>query len=65
VTALVDPRGRVVTQLPLNQPGTLSVRYARMTTITPYVRFGDWAVLLAALMIPVIAWLGRRENRLI
>ncbi len=65
VTALVDPRGRVVTKLPLNQPGALTVQYAQMTTITPYVRFGDWAVLLAALTIPVIAWRTRREHRLI
>lgn len=65
VTALVDPRGRVVTQLPLNQPGALSVQYARMETLTPYVRFGDWAVLLAAALIPVFWWSGRREQRLI
>ncbi len=65
VTALVDPRGRVVTRLPLNQPGALRVQYARLETLTPYVRFGDWAVLLSALLIPAFWWLGRREHRLI
>ena len=65
VTALVDPRGRVVTRLPLNQPGALRVQYARLETLTLYVRFGDWAVLLSVLLIPVFWWLGRREHRLI
>lgn len=65
VTALVDPRGRVVARLPLNQPGALRVQYASLETVTPYVRFGDWAVLLAVLLIPVFWWLGRREGRLI
>lgn len=65
VTALIDPRGRVVNNLPINRPGALPVRYARLETITPFVQFGDWAVILATALIPVMAWWGRQERRLL
>lgn len=47
ITASVDPNGRVLEQLPLNVEKALLARYAPLSTITPYVLLGDWALWLA------------------
>lgn len=50
ITASIDPYGRVVARLPQYQPGFLAAPYALVSQQTPYVRFGDWAVLLSAFL---------------
>ena len=47
ITASVDPFGRVVAEIPPHQEGFLLAPYALRTGLTPYARFGDWAVGLA------------------
>ena len=47
ITASIDPSGRVLEQLPLNVERALLARYALLSTITPYVLLGDWALWLA------------------
>jgi apolipoprotein N-acyltransferase len=47
VTASIDPYGRAVARLPRYQEGYLGVPYAHLSSQTPYVRFGDWAVVVA------------------
>jgi len=50
ITASIDPYGRVVARLPASRPGVLEAPYAFRRGETPYVRFGNWAVLLALLV---------------
>ncbi|MCS7068313.1 MAG: apolipoprotein N-acyltransferase [Meiothermus sp.] len=47
VTAIVDPFGRVTARIPQRQAGYLAGQFALLGGLTPYVRFGDWAVVLA------------------
>ncbi len=47
VTAIIDPYGRVTARIPQRQPGVLAGLFARLQGQTPYVRWGDWSVLLA------------------
>ncbi|MEJ2667265.1 MAG: apolipoprotein N-acyltransferase [Deinococcales bacterium] len=55
ITAAIDPHGRVMARLPRHVAGTLSVRFAFMDSITPYVRFGRWYIPALALLTLVAA----------
>ncbi len=50
VTAIIDPYGRVTARLPQRQPGFLAGAFGLSSSQTPYVRLGDWAVLLAGVL---------------
>lgn len=50
VTAIIDPYGRVTARLPQRQAAYLAGSFAALQHQTPYVRFGDWAVVLAGLL---------------
>ncbi len=65
ITALIDPRGKVVARLPQNHAGALPVRFVPITDITPYVRFGDWPLLLALALVLALMFRGSRPQRLI
>lgn len=57
ITAVIDPLGRVLAELPRGSQAALSVRYALADTLTPYVRLGDrWLLLVAlyALLVPLL-----------
>ncbi|WP_337871358.1 apolipoprotein N-acyltransferase [Meiothermus sp.] len=47
VTAIIDPYGRVTARIPQRQPGFLAGQFALLQSQTLYVRWGDWAVVLA------------------
>ena len=47
ISALVDPTGRIVEELPMGQQGTIYAKFQTRETTTPYVRFGDWFSWLA------------------
>jgi len=49
VTAAIDERGRVVARLPWFVTGTLVQRVEPRSGTTPYVRWGNWAAVIAAL----------------
>jgi|UniRef100_A0A7C3I1W1 apolipoprotein N-acyltransferase len=50
VTAIIDPYGRVMARIPQRQAAYLAGEFGILQHHTPYVRFGDWAVILAALL---------------
>ncbi|MCX7784190.1 MAG: apolipoprotein N-acyltransferase [Meiothermus sp.] len=56
VTAIIDPYGRVTARIPQRQAGYLAGPFSLLQGQTPYVRFGDWAVVLAG----ALAVLGLR-----
>jgi apolipoprotein N-acyltransferase len=50
VTAIIDPYGRVTARISQRQAAYLVGAFAAQRHQTPYVRFGDWAVVLAGLL---------------
>jgi apolipoprotein N-acyltransferase len=49
VTAVISPKGRIVSQAPLFQQAAVTAEITPMSGATPYVRFGDWPVISALL----------------
>ncbi len=47
VTAIIDPYGRVTARIPQRQEGFLAGQFTLLQSRTLYVRWGDWAVVLA------------------
>ncbi len=62
VTASVDPYGRVVSRLDSSMAGYLYAPYALRREVTPYVRFGNWAVGLAGLIAVVGLFVKERPE---
>jgi apolipoprotein N-acyltransferase len=61
VTAIIEPGGRVVAQLPYLQQGELRTTVQGFQGMTPYARFGNRILLLlAGLALLVAWWLGKR-----
>ena len=50
ISAIVDPTGRILEQLPLDAEGVLFGEFSPRRTITPYVRFGDWFAIASCLL---------------
>ena len=61
VTAAIDERGRVVARLPLFTNGTLVQRVEPRSGTTPYVRWGNWAAILAACALAAAALRAARR----
>jgi apolipoprotein N-acyltransferase len=60
VTAIVNPRGRVVEQIPQFVPGVLNRTVEAYIGATPYVRWGNWPVISGLLVLAVAAIFIRR-----
>ena len=61
ISALVDPAGRVLQELPMNRQGIIDARFEIRHTTTPYVRFGDWFAWAACIITAVATVAGRRK----
>ena len=59
ISALVDPTGRIVSEIPMGREGIIYARVEPRNATTPYVRFGDWFAWLA--MIAIAAALTWRK----
>ncbi len=62
ITAVTDPSGRVLNRLERGVRGTLRAGFTPREDQTPYVRFGDWVVVLAAALL-LSCFQGARMNR--
>jgi len=51
VTAVVDPRGKVVASAPQFQPTVVAYAVRGYTGATPYARWGNYPVIVAALAV--------------
>ncbi len=56
MTAIIDERGRVLAQSPQFQAAVLKGSLQPRRGATPYVRFGDWPVLLVSLFAWLAGW---------
>jgi apolipoprotein N-acyltransferase len=54
-SAAFDARGRRLAWLPASDTGTFDVALPVASATTPYVRFGDWVVALAVVVVAVTA----------
>jgi apolipoprotein N-acyltransferase len=61
ISAFVDPTGQVLSSIPMGQEGIIYAAFQSRTSVTPYVRFGDWFAWVAAAMV-LIALFRRRMN---
>ena len=60
ISASIDPAGRIVQELPMGREGIIYARFHPRTTVTPYVRFGDWFAWVAS-GVTIAALLRRRR----
>jgi apolipoprotein N-acyltransferase len=51
ISAVVDPTGHVVQEIPMGGQGIIYARFQPRHTTTPYVRLGDWFALLASCIV--------------
>jgi apolipoprotein N-acyltransferase len=59
ISAFVDPTGRVLESIPMGKDGIIYAKFQPRTTLTPYVRFGDWFAWVACTVV-LIALFRRR-----
>ncbi|MEA2239690.1 MAG: apolipoprotein N-acyltransferase [Thermoanaerobaculia bacterium] len=62
ISALIDPTGQIVHELPMGKQGIIYADFQPRTTITPYVHYGDWFAWAA--MAAVVGGMWRRKRRL-
>jgi apolipoprotein N-acyltransferase len=58
ISAVVDPAGRLVNELPEYREVSGRLRFRFRTDVTFYARFGDWFVVLCAFLVAAGLWLG-------
>jgi len=56
ISAMIDPFGRLVETVSLNQSGKIDAPLPVALTATPYSRIGDWLFLLLAVGALLLAW---------
>ncbi|HEU4886282.1 MAG TPA: apolipoprotein N-acyltransferase [Thermoanaerobaculia bacterium] len=62
ISAFVDPTGRLIESIPMGRDGIIYAKFQARTTITPYVRFGDWFAWMACAVV-LIGIVTRRVKR--
>ena len=65
ISAFIDPAGRIVEAIPMSQEGTIYARFQPRTSITPYVRLGDWFAWVSVVVVLLaVALRMSRERRI-
>ena len=60
-TAYIDGRGKIVAALPNYTHGTLATTVQGMGGMTPFIRFGNYTMLLLAALALIGAWYTGRK----
>jgi apolipoprotein N-acyltransferase len=55
ISAFITPTGQMLSWIPMGKDGIIYAKFESRTTITPYVRFGDWFAWVAAALVLVTA----------
>jgi apolipoprotein N-acyltransferase len=63
VSALIDPRGQLLARSPQFEPAVVRGTIRPYAGATPYVRFGDYPVILLVVGILLVMWLTRHRAR--
>ncbi len=51
ISAIIDPSGKEIAQSPGSEPHIVTGQVHRLSHQTPYIRFGDWPLVLASLIV--------------
>ncbi|HEX2834897.1 MAG TPA: apolipoprotein N-acyltransferase [Thermoanaerobaculia bacterium] len=62
ISAFVDPTGQVVESIPMGRDGIIYANFHPRTSLTPYVRFGDWFAWTAVIVVLVALFYARRNT---
>ena len=62
-TAAINHYGHVLDHLPHGEPGVLLAQVQGMQGITPYSRFGNWPILVLAVLIILGRWIATLRSR--
>ena len=62
MTAFVDPKGKIIRQAPQFAVAAITAEIQPMQGETPYVMFGNYAIVLYALVILMIAAIRSRQK---
>ncbi|MGZ7040073.1 MAG: apolipoprotein N-acyltransferase, partial [Thermoanaerobaculia bacterium] len=63
ISALIDPTGRILREIPMGQQGIIYARVQPRRSMTPYVRYGDWFAWLACLAVIIAVARQSYERR--
>ena len=63
ISAVVDPTGRILQEIPMGKQGTIYARFATKKTLTPYVRYGDWFCWLSIIAVIIALTIRNHERR--
>nr|MDQ3283468.1 apolipoprotein N-acyltransferase [Acidobacteriota bacterium] len=63
ISAFVDPTGRMLESIPSGEIGIIYAKFQPRTSLTPYVRFGDWFAWLAVAVVVVALLRNFRKRR--
>ena len=56
ISAIIDQNGKIVNKIKLNTEGVINTRILALKGITPYMRFGDYPVLMLIFSIMLFYW---------
>lgn len=62
ITGIIDPRGRVTARAAQFERTVLRGDVTPMQGMTPFMRWGEWPVLLVAMMVLAVRWRKRRQQ---
>ena len=62
ITAMIDPRGRIVASLPLGVHGAIDVALPQVAPPTPYSRFGEWPFFGLLVLLTFASYMGVRRD---
>jgi apolipoprotein N-acyltransferase len=51
ISALIDPSGQIISSLPMSAQGIIYAKFQPRSTITPYVKYGDWFAWVAIVVV--------------
>lgn len=64
ISAIIDPYGRVISELGIFKRGTVTGKIAALHTVTPYMRLGNWLAYVCTIFTLIMLEAYRREQKL-
>lgn len=63
ISAFIDPTGQMQSWIPMGRDGIIYAKFEPRTTVTGYVRFGDWFAWMACAVVLIALFYARRHSR--
>jgi apolipoprotein N-acyltransferase len=62
ISAFIDPTGQVIESIPMGREGIIYAKFQARTSVTPYVRFGDWFAWTSVIVVLIALFYARRNS---